>query len=72
MSIKAGVENRSRNLTTAFVSATGTDTTRAWVNSSLPPRRQERKERTMRKISLGLEETMHDLQVRRPAKADQS
>ncbi|MCH7700279.1 MAG: hypothetical protein IID37_01210 [Planctomycetes bacterium] len=72
MSIKAGVEDRSRNLTTAFVSATGTDTTREWVNYSLAGRPQERKERTMSNISLGLEETMHDLQIGRPAKEDQS
>ena len=72
MTIQASVEDRSRNLTTAFVSATGTDTTRAWGSYSLPGRRQERKEQTMSNISLGLEETMHDLQVRRPAKEDQS
>ena len=72
MSLKASVENRRRNFNTAFVSPGATDTTRAWLNDSLAARQQERKEQTMRNISLGLEETMNDLQIRRTAKEDES
>ncbi len=46
--------------------------TPAWVICSLPPWAQERNEQTMRNISLGLEESMNDLQIRRTAKEDQS
>ena len=44
MRIKAGVEDRSRKLITAFASPVGTETTRARVNYSLPARPLERKE----------------------------
>ena len=72
MGIEASVENRRRNFNTAFVSPGATETTPAWVNDSLAARPQERKEQTMRNISPGFEETMHDVQIRRTAKEDES
>ena len=72
MSIQASVEDRSRELTTAFVSPGATETTRAWVNYSLAARPQEMKEQTMRNIRVGLEEAMNELQIRRTAKEDES
>ena len=72
MSIEASVENQSRKLTTAFVSPAGTETTRAWRNCTLPAPPHERKDETMRHVSLGLEESMNDLQVRRAAKEDET
>ena len=42
MTIKASVENRSRNRTTAFVSPEETEMTRAWLNDSLAARAQEK------------------------------
>ena len=72
MSLNASVENRRRNLTTAFLSPGATETTRAWVDYSPATRQQGRKEQTMRNTSPGFEETMQDLQIRRTAKEDES